>query len=241
MYQAPVGYDAVINGLLGACLLLTGIVAAIITAPLFDRVLTHHLAITAKVLTPPLVGAWISLIWAGQRFCNRVSKVVLMNWSIAKPNNTGGLFVIITILGITSVTLLPIGLELGAELTRNADGSSAILWFMWLSCVAFTDDFYSRYPIQGQPAWNYIPSRSVLAQIFSVLQLTSIISVEQALRASRYASPPRNMRKALIFNGVFVGCTSVTVFFLRGRQERKRLDEEMLRELERNSRSQEAI
>ena len=61
------GYDETISGLLGACLLLTGIVAEAVTAPLFDRVFTHHLAFTAKLLVPILTGAWLSLIWAGQR------------------------------------------------------------------------------------------------------------------------------------------------------------------------------
>jgi len=40
-----------------------------------------------------------------------------------------------TILGVGSITLLPIGLELGCELTRNADGSSAILWFWYVENV----------------------------------------------------------------------------------------------------------
>jgi FLVCR family MFS transporter 7 len=50
---------------MGAALLLTGIVAAILTAPLFDRVLTHHLGITIKILVPIVAVAWLSLIWAG--------------------------------------------------------------------------------------------------------------------------------------------------------------------------------
>ena len=35
-----------------------------------------------------------------------------------------------TIIGITSLPMLPVALELGCELTRNAEGSSAIMWFM---------------------------------------------------------------------------------------------------------------
>ena len=66
MHQEPVGYSSTISGLLGACLLLSGLVAAAITAPLFDRVFTHHLALSIKVLVPPLAGAWLSLIWAGK-------------------------------------------------------------------------------------------------------------------------------------------------------------------------------
>jgi FLVCR family MFS transporter 7 len=45
-----------------------------------------------------------------------------------KPDNTGGLFAIMAIIGICSLIMLPVGLELGAEVTRNADGSAAILW-----------------------------------------------------------------------------------------------------------------
>jgi branched-subunit amino acid transport protein len=47
-------------------LLLSGIVAAIVTAPIFDRVLTSHLAITTKILVPVLAAAWLSLVWAGR-------------------------------------------------------------------------------------------------------------------------------------------------------------------------------
>ncbi|KAL0956303.1 hypothetical protein HGRIS_002460 [Hohenbuehelia grisea] len=108
----PQGYSSDISGLMGACLLLAGIIAAIVTAPLFDRVFTHHLAVTTKIMVPIIAGSWLSLIWA------------------VKPNNTGGLFAIMAIIGICAVTMLPVGLELGCELTRNADGSSAILWFM---------------------------------------------------------------------------------------------------------------
>ena len=51
---------------MGACLLLTGLVAAIVTSPLFDRVFTHHLALTAKILVPSTAAAWLSLIWASE-------------------------------------------------------------------------------------------------------------------------------------------------------------------------------
>jgi len=107
----PVGYSDIISGIMGATLLLSGLVAAITTAPLFDRVFTHHLALTAKFLVPIIAAAWLSLIWA------------------VKPHNTGGLFAIMAIIGACSLTMLPIGLELGCEVTRNSDGSSALLWF----------------------------------------------------------------------------------------------------------------
>ncbi|KAJ3975765.1 major facilitator superfamily domain-containing protein [Lentinula raphanica] len=168
----PVGYSDDISGLMGACLLLTGLVAAVVTAPLFDRVFTKHLAISAKILLPILGGAWLSLIWA------------------VKPNNTGGLFAVMTILGITSVTMLPVGLELASDLTRNAEGSSAILWFM--------------------------------GNLFNIV----FVLVEDALRAGSDANPPLNMRRGLIFNGVFVLVSVLLIWLIKGEQVRKKIDEE---------------
>ncbi|THG96796.1 hypothetical protein EW026_g5107 [Hermanssonia centrifuga] len=106
----PYGYANDISGLMGATLLLAGLIAAAVTSPLFDRVLTRHLAITCKILCPILGVLWLSLIWA------------------AKRNNAGGLFTIMAIIGACSLTLLPVALELAVEVTRNP-GSAAILWF----------------------------------------------------------------------------------------------------------------
>jgi MFS transporter, FLVCR family, MFS-domain-containing protein 7 len=49
-----------------------------------------------------------------------------------RPHNTGALFALMAINGGSSITMLPVGLELACELTRNPGGSSAIAWF---SCV----------------------------------------------------------------------------------------------------------
>lgn len=65
-FLVPHGYTDDISGLMGATLLLSGVVAAIITAPLFDRVFTHHLALTARCLSPLIAAAWVSLIWASK-------------------------------------------------------------------------------------------------------------------------------------------------------------------------------
>ncbi|KAF7321286.1 MFS general substrate transporter [Mycena kentingensis (nom. inval.)] len=108
----PVGYSSDTAGFVGAVLLLSGIVAAIVTSPLFDRVFTNHLAITAKCLVPVVACTWLSLIWA------------------VRPNNTATIYALGAIIGIASVTMLPVGLELAVETTRNADGSSALLFFM---------------------------------------------------------------------------------------------------------------
>jgi len=169
----PYGYSNTISGLFGASLLLVGLVAAIITAPLFDRVFTHHLALTSKVLVPIIGVVWLSLIWA------------------VKPNLTGGLFAIMAVIGAGSITMLPVGLELGCELTRNSDASSAVLWF----------------------SGNLVTIMFVL--------------VEGALRASPTADPPLNMRKSLIFNGIFILAGCCSVFFLKGKQARREKDVQM--------------
>jgi len=107
----PVGYSADISGFMGACLLLSGMVMAIITGPIVDRYFTHHLARLSKVLVPFIAVGWLSLIWA------------------VRPHNTAALFVISAVIGICTITMLPVSLELACELTRNAGGSSALLWF----------------------------------------------------------------------------------------------------------------
>jgi len=135
---------------MGAALLLSGLIAAIITAPLFDRVFTHHLALTSKFIVPMIAGAWLSLIWA------------------VKPHNSGGLFAIMAIIGACSLVMLPIGLELGCELTRNPDGSSAILWFWYVALCTFfllilsTDRVSYAIDVDDQRkfTWNHIRSCS---------------------------------------------------------------------------------
>ncbi|RXW22995.1 hypothetical protein EST38_g2878 [Candolleomyces aberdarensis] len=168
----PMGYSSDESGFMGACLLLTGVVAAIVTAPLFDRVFTYHLALTAKICAPATAIGWFSLIWA------------------VKPNNSPGLFVVMTIIGVGSLPLLPVALELACEVTRNAHASSAILW-----------------------------------SIGNVVSIVFVLS-QQALRAGPDAQPPLNMKRALIFNGVFCMVAAATVLLLKGEQNRKKVDEE---------------
>ncbi|KAJ7220282.1 major facilitator superfamily domain-containing protein [Mycena pura] len=110
--MAPQGYSDHESGLMGATLLLCGIAAAVVTAPLFDRVFTSHLALTMKTLVPVVAAGWLSLIW------------------VVRPHNTAALFVIMAFIGAASLTLLPVALELGCEVTRNAQASSAMLWFI---------------------------------------------------------------------------------------------------------------
>jgi len=65
LLQQPYGYSDTESGLLGATMLLAGLLAAIITAPLFDRVFTHDLAKACKIFVPLTALGWLSEIWAG--------------------------------------------------------------------------------------------------------------------------------------------------------------------------------
>ena len=45
-----------------------------------------------------------------------------------KPNNLAGIYVVLVAISSVSFILLPVGLELGVEITHNAEASTAILW-----------------------------------------------------------------------------------------------------------------
>ncbi|KAH7339686.1 major facilitator superfamily domain-containing protein [Rhizoctonia solani] len=108
---APYGYSSDAAGIMGGVLILAGIVGAAILSPVFDRYLTHHLALAAKILVPLLAASYIALIWD------------------VRANNYAGLYVVMVVIGVASFTLLPIALEIGCEVTRSAETSSAVLWF----------------------------------------------------------------------------------------------------------------
>ncbi|KIY74287.1 MFS general substrate transporter [Cylindrobasidium torrendii FP15055 ss-10] len=134
----PYGYSSDTAGLLGATLLLAGIVAAVITAPLFDLVLTRHLTYSAKIAIPSIAVCWLAMIWA------------------VKRDNEAGLFVLMAVTGVFSIAMMPVGLELACELTRNADGSSSLLWFGTnLFCIIFVlSEGALRADASADPPYN---------------------------------------------------------------------------------------
>lgn len=72
----PYGYSEITSGLMGGIFLISGLVAAILSAPLFDRVFSYHLARTVKIVLPILGVCWIGLIFAGEH------RLVLFCYSI---------------------------------------------------------------------------------------------------------------------------------------------------------------
>ena len=63
--------------------------------------------------------------------------------------------------------------------------------------------------------------------------------MQGALRAGPNATPPLNMKHALIFNGAFAMVAAAFVVPLKGKQDRRRLDEERQRALNSSDRKAE--
>jgi FLVCR family MFS transporter 7 len=61
---SPYGYDSDQSGYFGAVLILSGIVAAIVSAPIFDRLFFKHLALAGKILAPISAISYLGLIFA---------------------------------------------------------------------------------------------------------------------------------------------------------------------------------
>ena len=140
-------------------MLLSGIVAAIITSPIFDRVLTHHLGLAVRILCPITAAAWLSLIWAGKGvLIPSLSSLSLAIFVTVRPHNDAALFIIFIVIGVCSITLLPVAVELGVELTRNPDGSSAVLWFL---CALY---FFTKLP--HQRLISFVRSANMLCVVF---------------------------------------------------------------------------
>jgi hypothetical protein len=85
--------------------------------------------------------------------------------------------------------------------------------------------FYSNF---SNVSINSFDTTYVSGNLFSI----TFVLVEGALRAPSTASPPLNMHKALIFNGVFIMLMCTSVFFIRGTQVRRENDVRMGQERE---------
>lgn len=124
---SPHGYTAQRSGLFDATFLASGIVAALVSAPLFDRFLSPYLGFTIRTLLPIVAAIWVSFIW------------------VVRPNNSAVLFPLNAILGICSFIMLPIALELGAEVTRNAEMSCTLLFFGYALAACVFDFSVTSY------------------------------------------------------------------------------------------------
>jgi Na+/melibiose symporter-like transporter len=115
-------------GLFDATILLAGIVAAVGGAPILGRLLGKKLPFVVRIILPILSICWVAQIWN------------------VRPNNSPAIYAVMAVIGIGSFILLPLGLELGAEATRNAEASCGLLWFKYVYSFAFCD--YTRLTLQ---------------------------------------------------------------------------------------------
>ncbi|EJU04374.1 MFS general substrate transporter [Dacryopinax primogenitus] len=166
-FMVPYGYSADTAGFVGAAFLLSGIVAACVTAPIYDRYLTHHLAMSAKFFVSALGIVYITLIWG------------------IKANDLAGIYTQFVLIGICSFILLPVALELGCEVSRNAETSSAIFWCSanLMSVIYILVEGALRAPADADPPFNM--HRSIIFQSIIVLILCVIIFGLEGRQARR--------------------------------------------------------
>lgn len=128
-----------------------------------------------------------------------------------RPNNLGGIYVVLVAISSVSFILLPVGLELGVEITHNAETSTAVLWsggnlvsVLWvLGAIIFT--FPLNHPTHMTN--GFFPAMN-------------------ALRDGPDGNPPLNMKRALIFNAAFIAGTTLLTIPFTGAQTRRKIDEQ---------------
>ncbi|KAL9130647.1 MAG: hypothetical protein Q9217_001217 [Psora testacea] len=106
----PYNFSETESGIAGALLILVGLVAAAVTSPIIDRTKAYLLSI--KTLAPIVALSYVAFIWApGTR-------------SFAAP------YIVLSVLGAASFSLVPIGLEFLVEVTFpvGPEASSTICW-----------------------------------------------------------------------------------------------------------------
>lgn len=150
-FMTPYGYTDDEAGIAGALLIVVGLVSAAVTSPILDR--TKTFVATTKICVPIIAICYLVYVW------------------VPGTHDSGGLagpYVVLSVLGAASFTLVPVVIELLVELTHpvSPEVTSAIAWS------------------GGQ----------LLGGLF--------IIISDALREGDDASPPQNMKRALIFTAI---------------------------------------
>lgn len=106
----PYGFSETDSGIAGALLIVVGLVVAAITSPIIDRVKKYLLAI--KLQTPIIALCYLTFIWA-------------------PPTGTDAApYIILSVLGAASFSLVPVALEFLIEITHpvSPEVTSTICW-----------------------------------------------------------------------------------------------------------------
>ncbi|KAF2196107.1 MFS general substrate transporter [Delitschia confertaspora ATCC 74209] len=106
----PYGYNETSAGICGALLILVGLVSAAITSPILDR--THSYLLGIRILVPIIAVSYLAFIWAPQ------------TRDLAAP------YILASLLGAASFSLVPIALEYLVEVTYPASPEigSTVCW-----------------------------------------------------------------------------------------------------------------
>jgi MFS transporter, FLVCR family, MFS-domain-containing protein 7 len=119
---------------MGAAMLLLGALVAISTLPILDRILIPKAGLTMCILCPLAAVSWLCLIWIGKEILYSSIPLLwvynLNHLITVKPHNTAALFVLFVVAGVCSITVIPVGIKVGAQITRNPEGSSLMIWFL---------------------------------------------------------------------------------------------------------------
>lgn len=144
-----------------------------------------------------------------------------------KENNAGALFALFAIIGACSIALLPIGkIESYFMFSFRPLTEMQLSNSVQKSHGTPTD----RLPRYGSSVTSCaLSSYSVRYTVYRprplhLQALTDVCAAQGALRAPADATPPLNMHRSFIFNGVWCFATSFFVFFLNGRQARRERD-----------------
>ncbi len=107
---APYGYSDTDAGIAGALLILVGLVASALTAPLVDR--TKAFVPAIKVCVPALALAYLAFVF------------------MPATRSLAGPYVVLAFLGAASFTLVPVAFELLVELTHpvSPEVTSTLAW-----------------------------------------------------------------------------------------------------------------
>jgi MFS transporter, FLVCR family, MFS-domain-containing protein 7 len=108
--MSPYGYSDNDAGIVGAILIVTGLVFAAIISPLLDRF--HSFIPVARILIILAAIGYLLLIW------------------VIRPNAYAGICVLCALLGAVSFALLPLALEMSVELSHPVppEVSASIYW-----------------------------------------------------------------------------------------------------------------
>jgi FLVCR family MFS transporter 7 len=89
------------QGFFGAALIISGLVAAFITAPVFDKVLKRHLAITAKVLLPVIGVSGLDVV--SRRCFLLIPSVQICYLGLifaVKPDSNGAIYALVVLVSL---------------------------------------------------------------------------------------------------------------------------------------------